>query len=106
MDVQPTLPDGPAARTGDDLHDTRGAVARHPAPGPGLPPPHPPIPPIPAAPALLGPRSALIFLLGALVAIGAGALLHLGQQDATAAVLGACGAFGGAVLFFHSIIGT
>ncbi|MFJ5049741.1 hypothetical protein [Streptomyces sp. NPDC088719] len=53
---------------------------------------------------LLGLRSAIILVLGILVATAAGVLTYSAQQDAATAALAAGGAFAGGVLFFHKII--
>ncbi|MYS95592.1 MULTISPECIES: hypothetical protein [Streptomyces] len=67
--------------------------------------PHPPHNPAPGNEGpLLGLRSAIVLMLGVLVATGAGVLTYLVQQDAATAVLAGGAAFAGAVLFFHKII--
>ncbi|MFD8779219.1 hypothetical protein [Streptomyces sp. NPDC059916] len=53
---------------------------------------------------LLGLRSALILLLGSLVAVAAGVLTVLAGGAIASAVLAAGAAFGAGVLFFHTII--
>ncbi|MET9707768.1 hypothetical protein [Streptomyces griseus] len=53
---------------------------------------------------LLGLRSAIILMLGILVATAAGVLTHSAQQDPATAALAAGGAFAGGVLFFQKII--
>ncbi|MFF3446790.1 hypothetical protein ACFYXJ_06575 [Streptomyces sp. NPDC002667] len=53
---------------------------------------------------LLSLRTATIFLLAALVALGAGILTILDRQGLPAAVLVAGGTFGGATWFFHMLI--
>ncbi|GES28086.1 hypothetical protein K7396_01820 [Streptomyces angustmyceticus] len=53
---------------------------------------------------LLSQRAAVIFLLGALTAIGAGVLTFInGGTPASATLIGGA-AFGGAVTFFHTVI--
>ncbi|WP_251095990.1 hypothetical protein [Streptomyces sp. Caat 7-52] len=75
-------------------------------------PPQHPWPPQPQTPAggsptaLLGLRSAIILVLGVLVGTGAGVLTYLAERNAAAAILAGGAAFGGAVLFFHTIIAT
>ncbi|MER6025030.1 hypothetical protein [Streptomyces sp. NPDC001851] len=49
-------------------------------------------------------RTALILLLGALTGVGAGFLTLRSGSGAAGAVLCGCGAFAGAVAFFHSVI--
>ncbi|MEE1774873.1 hypothetical protein PUR25_02060 [Streptomyces sp. JV181] len=53
---------------------------------------------------LLGLRSAIILVLGVLVASAAGVLTYRAQQDPATAALTAGGAFAGGVLFFQKII--
>lgn len=53
---------------------------------------------------LLGPRTALVLLLGVLVAVGAGVLTVLGGEPPADGVLAAGAAFGASVMFFHKII--
>ncbi|MBW3709854.1 hypothetical protein DTB58_39700 [Streptomyces griseus] len=53
---------------------------------------------------LLGLRSAIILMLGILVATAAGVLTYSAQQDPATAALAAGGAFAGGVLFFQKII--
>lgn len=53
---------------------------------------------------LLGLRSAIILMLGILVATAAGVLTYRAQQDPATAALAAGGAFAGGVLFFQKII--
>lgn len=53
---------------------------------------------------LLGLRSAIILMLGILVATAAGVLTYRAQQDPATAALAAGGAFAGGVLFFNKII--
>lgn len=67
--------------------------------------PHPPHSPAPGDEGpLLGLRSAIVLMLGVLVATGAGVLTYLAQRDAATAALAGGAAFAGAVLFFHKII--
>lgn len=54
---------------------------------------------------LLGLRAAIILLLGALVALGAGVLTVMAGGTRPQAVLAGGAAFAGAVLFFNSLIG-
>ena len=54
---------------------------------------------------LMNPRTAIILALGVLVAIAAALLTLAGGSPIAGAVLAGGGAFGGAVLFFHKIIG-
>jgi hypothetical protein len=53
---------------------------------------------------LLGLRSAIVLLLGALTGVGAGVLTYLTQRSLPAAALTAGAGFGAGVLFFHTII--
>ncbi|MEV7296816.1 hypothetical protein AB0N79_35145 [Streptomyces microflavus] len=109
---------GPVGNPGGNAgHDTGQELpARDPAPGhpPGQVPqaapgqqnltgPHPPQGLHGEGP-LLGLRSAIILMLGILVATAAGILTYRAQQDAATAALAAGGAFAGGVLFFHKII--
>ncbi|MDX3849149.1 hypothetical protein [Streptomyces sp. AK02-01A] len=54
---------------------------------------------------LLSQRSALVFLLGACVGIGATVLAAWGDAGPATAMLTGGGSFGAGVYFFHSIIG-
>ncbi|MEO3978730.1 hypothetical protein [Streptomyces sp. CAU 1734] len=54
---------------------------------------------------LLGQRAAIILLLGALTALGAGILAHAADGAPAGAALAAGTAFAGSVLFFNTIIG-
>ncbi|MDX3078435.1 hypothetical protein [Streptomyces sp. MI02-7b] len=66
---------------------------------------HPPHQPAPTnGQPLIGLRSAIILVLGVLVATGAGVLTFLAQHNTATAVLAGGAAFGGAVLFFHNVI--
>ncbi|MER7196693.1 hypothetical protein CG723_40975 [Streptomyces sp. CB01635] len=53
---------------------------------------------------LLGLRTALVLLLGCLVALGAGVLTMLAGGHVASAALAGGAAFGAGVLFFHTII--
>ncbi|GLW56811.1 hypothetical protein [Kitasatospora phosalacinea] len=53
---------------------------------------------------LLNQRAAMIFLLGALCAAGAGILTVVAGAALATGALTAGGTFAGAVVFFHSII--
>lgn len=55
-------------------------------------------------PPLLGLRSAIVLLFGAMTGIGAGLLTYLSQRSVPAALLAAGAGFGAGVLFFHTII--
>ncbi|MFK4152906.1 hypothetical protein ACI2LV_13115 [Streptomyces fungicidicus] len=55
---------------------------------------------------LLSLRSAIILLLGAFAATGAGVLTYLAQRDTATAALAGGTAFAGAVLFFHSVVSS
>ncbi|MEV7216693.1 hypothetical protein AB0O31_26820 [Kitasatospora cineracea] len=53
---------------------------------------------------LLGQRAAVIFLLGALVGLGAGVCTVLAGGSPAGGVLAGGAAFGASVMFFHAII--
>ncbi|MBL1103905.1 hypothetical protein JK361_04675 [Streptomyces sp. 5-8] len=109
---------GAATTTGADTGTGTGTgvpQAHHAGYAPQAIPHQPPQHPWPPQPqtsaggsptALLGLRSAIILMLGVLVGTGAGVLTYLAERNAAAAILAGGAAFGGAVLFFHTIIAT
>lgn len=66
----------------------------------------PQTPPAQEGPSLLGLRSALILIIGALIGAGAGILTHLAGTHPATAALTATGSFAATVLFLNTIIGT
>ncbi|MGH3697136.1 MAG: hypothetical protein ACRDRX_24670 [Pseudonocardiaceae bacterium] len=61
--------------------------------------------PKPSPPPLLSVRTALILLLGVLSGAAVTALTALTERNLTTAVLAGLGTAGGAITFFHKLIG-
>ncbi|MGH3869659.1 MAG: hypothetical protein ACRDQ4_26870 [Pseudonocardiaceae bacterium] len=59
----------------------------------------------PSPPSLLSVRTALILLLGVLGGAAVTALTALAERNLTGAVLAGLAAAGGAIVFFHKVIG-
>jgi hypothetical protein len=59
----------------------------------------------PSPPPLLSVRTALILLLGVLCGTAVTALTALAEHNLTGAVLAGLAAAGGAIVFFHKVIG-